>query len=115
MNRANNPAESIVLTIANNSETNEPITMNITLMADGTEVDYFHQTLSPSIQIKSTILGLFDEVFRDGKYKQTSEPIFENINIPLTEIADDFDGQIEIQVEFTGTNGEILLGEIGLY
>lgn len=115
MNRANNPAESIVLTIANNSETNEPITMNITLMADGTEVDYFHQTLSPSIQIKSTILGLFDEVFRDGKYKQTSEPIFENINIPLTEIADDFDGQIEIQVEFTGTNGEILLEEIGLY
>lgn len=70
------------------------------------------------IKTDYTHFGLFDNLFRDGKYDTSWEPIFQTFEIPLTafeKINDDFKKEdiSKLILHFKSGGGKVLLEEIG--
>lgn len=107
-------ANKVIFTVANASP-QTAIDMTLTIRKNGENVRTVEHSLSPVIEIDATIFGLFDEIFREGKYEQKWEPIFENIDLSLDDIGLHAEDEIELLVQFRGESGNVLLEEIGVY
>ena len=73
----------------------------------------------PVIKTDYTTFGLFDGIFREGKYEEDWEPIFQTISIPVhvfEESNPDFKTEDinKMRLHFKGEPGEILLEEVGV-
>ena len=104
---------SLVLTIAN-YKPKAKIDMEVVLSNENNTLVQETHTLSPVIEIDQTPFGLLDTYYRDGKYDTNWEPIFETIHVPLTDISAETLKDTTLTLQFSGTNGEILLEEIGI-
>lgn len=109
-----NKAKKLVLTVANASPDINP-TVSVYFKKNNNNFKSGEIPLSPVIQIDSTIYGIFDNTFRNGRYKRQWEPIFETIEIPIDGLTlNDFKNN-ELVIHFNGTNGKVMLEEIGIY
>lgn len=114
-------SNSIVLTMANvDGETEAELIPDIQVELETTDgesaqlpLDDF-MSLPPVIKTDYTYLGLLDNLFRDGKYEQSWEPIFQTFEIPIDSFG--VKGTInKITLHFQSRPGKILLEEIGMW
>ncbi|MUV36933.1 hypothetical protein JNUCC1_00737 [Lentibacillus sp. JNUCC-1] len=76
--------------------------------------------IPPVIKTDFTHFGLFDSMFRDGKYSPAWEPIFQTIDLPLeafTQADPAFDPTeiASFTLHFHAPSGKILLQEVGVW
>lgn len=64
------------------------------------------------IKTKFTKFGLFENSFRDVKYENAWEPIYQTFEIPIDSVK--WDEVKNIRLQFSGNPGNILIEEIGL-
>lgn len=74
----------------------------------------------PVIKTDYTHFGLMDGVFRDGRYENSWEPIFQSFDLPLDdfeELYEEFSREniAQIKLHFSNQPGKIYLEEIGVW
>lgn len=67
----------------------------------------------PVIETDFTRLGLFEDLFRDAKYENAWEPVFQTFEVPIALL--DREMIKKVTMHFTSESGKILLREIGLW
>src|SRR5699024_999902 len=82
INAQQEDAEYVVLTIANTLRGSQP-NINVSFESDTGDQFNFESSIAEVIEIDNTTFGLFDSFFRDGKYEESWEPIFQTIEIPI--------------------------------
>lgn len=108
-------ADTLSLRMANIDENRIPDIQVEFEMTDGIThtVPLADHTAFPAvIQTKFTWFGWFEKTYRDGKYKNAWEPVFQTFHIPLPSI--DRTAIKSIQLRFLAPGGNILIEEIGL-
>lgn len=119
--------ERLVLTMANinDEEKNHSVPeIDVELeMTDGRSVrlplDDF-MSFQPIIETDYTHFGLFDSIFREGRYKNSWEPIFQTFEIPI-EAFEETSPELErnqvqkMTLHFSAHLGKILIEEIGVH
>ncbi|HLR02050.1 MAG TPA: hypothetical protein VK111_04830 [Virgibacillus sp.] len=116
--------EQLVLTMANMDDeaTGVPV-INVELeTTDGASVELpleDYALFPPVMDTKYTAFGLFDGLFRDGKYEPAWEPVFQTFTIPMEafEEADEsmaYDDIDKITLHFDGNPGKVFIEEIGV-
>lgn len=118
--------EQLVLTMANIDDDAEDTDMpdiHVELeTTDGASVELpleDYASFPPVMDTKYTAFGLFDGMFRDGKYEPSWEPVFQTFTIPM-EAFEDVDESIargnidQITLHFGADPGKILIEEIGV-
>lgn len=106
-------ANKLILTVTNRSA-DDDVNIHIKIENDAEIITDEIVPLSSAIDIKQTRFGLFDSIYRDGKYEVASEAIFETIAIPLKDLSVVPWSDLMIHLDFIGENGEVLIEEIGV-
>ncbi len=120
-------AEQLVLTMANiDDEAAGEQLSDVTIeleTADGITVqlplDAF-MPLPPVVITDFTHFGLFDDMFREGKYERSWEPVYQTFELPLAafeqqDSAFDQHHITKLTLQFKAAPGKILLQEIGVW
>src|SRR5690625_5979300 len=55
-------------------------------------------SLTEVVEISNTTLGLFDRFFREGKYEESWEPVFETIEMPIEEFQKVSDEKLNLTI-----------------
>lgn len=111
----------LVLTVANVGSDGENSRPKITLEWVLKDQSSIFQDLDsimpvpPVIHTKYTRFGLFDTIFRDGKYERSWEPVFQTFSLPLHEFHPEPEKMEQLILHFQAPGGEILMEEIGIY
>lgn len=113
-NMRSNHAEYIILSLANTLLDSHP-NLEIILESNNQIITQYDYPIAEVIEIDNTAFGLFDEFFREGKYEQSWEPIFETIEIPIDEFEDIHEEDVNLTIHFSESKGEIMVEEIGFY
>lgn len=111
-NNINLKANHLIFSVANPSK--DDIKLRLTIGNKTEDIIDERMTLSPAIHIKQTRFGIFDTIYRAGKYEVSSEAIFETIAIPLDELLITPWSDLIMQLHFSGENGSVLLEEIAV-
>ena len=113
--------ERLILTMANINVERVPEIQIELQTSDGVSVqrplDDF-MPFPPVITTDYTPFGIFDEIFRDGKYEKSWEPIFQTFTVPMESVEREeptFDRNkiTKISLHFISNPGEILIEGIG--
>ncbi|HLR42926.1 MAG TPA: hypothetical protein VK067_06790 [Pseudogracilibacillus sp.] len=112
-NEVNLIANNLIFTLANRSA-HDDVEMHVKIEDEVGLLTEKTVLLSRAIDIKQTRFGLFDSIYRDGKYEVSSEAIFESIVVPLDDVLVTPWSDATIQVDFIGENGEIMIEEIAV-
>jgi len=108
-----NERNYISLTLANNLPESTP-SIELTIES-GNEIKMRSKaSLAEVVKINNTTFGLFDKFFREGKYEEHWEPVFETVEIPIDEFQQIYDEKLDLTIHFKGDEGNILLEEIGV-
>lgn len=118
--------EELVLTMANvDAEADEGQTPEVGVLLetkDGNTVEVPLDDYAPFASVMSTdytAFGLFEGMFRDGKYEPSWEPVFQTFTIPM-EAFEESDGSFnksdisKLTLHFTSDRGKVLVEEIGV-
>ncbi|HLQ97014.1 MAG TPA: hypothetical protein VK108_11690 [Pseudogracilibacillus sp.] len=109
-------ADNVVITLANMDPDHTPYFDAAFEKIDGTEQRIPSKeinNIAPVIETNFTPFGIGDQIFREGKYENSWEPIFQTIEIPLEDIDTD-DGPLDMHLEFGPEKGKMLIQEIGV-
>src|SRR5699024_4095563 len=106
-------ADYISVTLANNlpESTSD---MELTIASRNEIKIRSRAPLTEVVKISNTTLGLFDRFFREGKYEESWEPVFETIEMPIEEFQKVSDEKLNLTIHFKGDKGDVLLEEIGV-
>jgi len=113
-NAQDEDAENIVLTVANTLPGSQP-NIKVSFESEAGDQFTFESSISDVIEIDNTTFGLFDSFFRDGKYEESWEPIFQTIEVPIGHVENIIGGSIDLTIHFYGNEGKVMLEEIGVY
>lgn len=102
--------ENLLFTVANLTPETSP-KVEITLEANGETYEMTRQ-ISPLIQARFTHFGWFDDIFRDGKYEKSWEPVYETIAVPLDEVIGA--SAVDVTVTFKQGAGRVAILEVGI-
>ncbi|MCZ0703119.1 dienelactone hydrolase [Natronobacillus azotifigens] len=75
--------------------------------------------IPPVIETEFTHFGLFDTIFREGKYENSWEPVFQTFMIPIDSFFEPSRGELDlaqinkIKLHFRSESGKMLLEEVG--
>ncbi|MCT2537066.1 hypothetical protein NC661_06155 [Aquibacillus koreensis] len=116
--------ENLVLTLANIGVDGDDIpAVEIELESEAGMVESRSledvMSIPPVIETVYTHFGLFDDVFRDGKYEKGWEPVFQTFTVPIesfeiTNLVLENGGYIKkIRLRLEANSGRVLLEEVG--
>ena len=106
-------ADYISVTLANNLPESTP-DIELTIASRNEIKMRSEASLTEVVEISNTTLGLFDRFFREGKYEESWEPVFETIEMPIEEFQKVSDEKLNLTIHFKGDKGDVLLEEIGV-
>lgn len=118
-----NNQEHVVFTMANNNENGSIPEIEIQLeTTDGVSVQLplnSFMAFPPVISSEFTPFGLFDDIFRDGKYENSWEPVFQTFEIPFQRFESENpefnkNNVNSITLLFHTQQGNILIESVGL-
>ncbi len=104
----------LILSMANILPDSQP-DINVTLESEHHRFIDENISIADVIEINNTTFGLFDQFFRDGKYEESWEPIFQTIEVPIEHLQDMSNESVVLTIHFRGNEGKVLLEEIGVY
>lgn len=112
-NDVNITANHLIMTVANRSA-KEDVKIHVKIENERGIVTEEIVPLSRAIDIEQTRFGLFDSIYRDGKYAVPSEAVFETVAIPVEDLLVTPWSDVTIHLHFIGENGEVMIEEIAV-